>query len=255
MAGAAVGLTSSGGSKAPAAGGGRPQIDHAKLKIYEAKPTPTGAVLGASSGEIVFQFNPKELTIAKSAKWGSTPSRDAKKAAPPEFQGAEPSKLSLEMFFDATDAQDTGVTAVIEKLFQCCVPTDDSHGKKKALPPLVVFSWGTITSFPSVIKTVSAKYSLFSAQGTPIRATCTVTLEEMPGENGGQNPTSGSLATRRMHRVVTGDTLASLAFAKYGDPNMWRLLAEFNDIDDPLRLPSGSVLMVPSPEELLTPER
>ena len=54
-----------------------------------------------------------------------------------------------------------------------------------------------------------------------------------------------------MHRVVTGDTLAALAYAEYDDPEMWRLLAAFNGIDDPLRLRIGSLLMLPAPEELI----
>jgi nucleoid-associated protein YgaU len=45
--------------------------------------------------------------------------------------------------------------------------------------------------------------------------------------------------------VVAGDTLASVAYAEYGDPNGWRRLAEANDIDDPLRLRDGVVLHVP----------
>jgi nucleoid-associated protein YgaU len=44
--------------------------------------------------------------------------------------------------------------------------------------------------------------------------------------------------------------LASVAFAEYGDPNAWRPLAAFNGIDDPLRVPTGTVLLLPSPEEL-----
>ena len=39
-----------------------------------------------------------------------------------------------------------------------------------------------------------------------------------------------------MRTVVAGDTLASIAYAEYGDPTMWRPLAAFNGIDDPLRL-------------------
>jgi nucleoid-associated protein YgaU len=44
--------------------------------------------------------------------------------------------------------------------------------------------------------------------------------------------------------------LASVAYAEYGDPNAWRPLAGFNEIDDPLRVPTGAMLLLPSPEEL-----
>jgi nucleoid-associated protein YgaU len=103
------------------------------------------------------------------------------------------------------------------------------------------------------VTSVSAKYTLFSAAGVPIRATCTVSLQEMPGEKGKQNPTSGSIAARSLHRVVVGDTLASIAYREYGDPTLWRPLATFNRVDDPLRIPLGSVLMLPSAAELAEP--
>ena len=48
----------------------------------------------------------------------------------------------------------------------------------------------------------------------------------------------------------TGDSLASVAFGEYGDPTAWRALAAFNEIDDPLRVPTGRVLLLPTPEEL-----
>ena len=154
------------------------------------------------------------------------------------------------MFFDATAKHDGSVVEAVDKLFSCCAPTDKTHANNKPMPPLVVFQWGAITSFPAYVTQVSAKYTLFTPEGTPIRALCTVTLQEMPQEKGKQNPTSGSIAARSIHRVVTGDTLASIAYREYGDPTMWRPLANFNRIDDPVRLPLGSMLMLPSAAEL-----
>ena len=46
-----------------------------------------------------------------------------------------------------------------------------------------------------------------------------------------------------------GDTLASIAFQEYKDPNKWRALAESNNIDDPMRLKEGTVLIVPGRRE------
>jgi nucleoid-associated protein YgaU len=53
--------------------------------------------------------------------------------------------------------------------------------------------------------------------------------------------------------VVVGDTLASIAYREYGDPTLWRPLATFNRVDDPLRIPLGGVLMLPSAAELAEP--
>ncbi len=234
-----------------AAAGGKDSMQHAVLNLYACEDAPGGAKTGASLGEVKFQFNPKEVTIAKGAKWERKPAKGAKGAGPPEFSGTDPCKLTVEMFFDATTTHDGAVVEAVEKLFSCLVATDQSHSHKKPAPPLVVLSWGNITSFNSFITSVSAKYTLFGANGTPIRAVCSVAMEEMPGELFRQNPTSGSYDVRKVHRTIAGDTLAGIAYAEYGDPTQWRPLAAYNGIDDPLRLRPGVTLMLPTPEELM----
>ncbi|HUL26359.1 MAG TPA: hypothetical protein VLW44_11395 [Streptosporangiaceae bacterium] len=246
--GGAVALTSAGAG--PAAGG---STARATLDVYNAKPTQKGAEISSPRGQIQFQFNPKELSIQKSAKWERKPSRNARKASPIEFSGADPCKLTLEMFFDASDSENGSVVGPIEDLFSCCVPTDDTRINKKAMPPLVRLNWGAIVSFTAFVTSVQAKYTLFAPDGTPIRATCSVSLEEMPSDPAGQNPTSGALSAQAVHRVISGDSLASIAYAEYGDPSLWRPLAWANGIDDPIRLPVGATLIVPAAHELPPP--
>jgi nucleoid-associated protein YgaU len=228
----------------------QPTLARAELTVYNAKPGGSNEDLGAPRDRLAFQFNPKEFTIAKTATWTSTPARGAQKAGPPEFTGSGPGKLSLEMFFDASGSHGSSVVLAVEKLFSCCVPTKESLKDKKATPPLVVLKWGTTRSFPGYVSSVSAKYTLFTADGTPIRATCTVSIEEMPGVTAKQNPTSGSVTARRLHTLVAGDSLASVAYREYGDPAMWRALAVFNRIDDPLRVRPGTTVLVPGADEL-----
>lgn len=240
------------GLPSPVAQDHRPQLDQASLELFDSTPAEGGrALVTPARASIKFQFNPKEVTIAKTAKWAREPAKEAKSAGPPEFSGAEPSKLTVEMFFDASGKNDGSVVAAVEQLLSCCVPTPESRGQKKPSPPLVQFSWGQIRSFPAFITSVSAKFTRFAADGTPIRAVCSVALEEMPGDPKWQNPTSGGQAVRRAHTVVEGDSLASVAYREYGDPAMWRPVADYNGIDDPMRIPAGSVLLLPAAHELL----
>lgn len=236
----------------PAAAGGAPaKLQRAYLELRE--PPSDGSTANPSSevlGTIEFQFNPKELTLAKNAKWSHERQRNAQKSGTLQFTGSDPSKLSLEMFLDATANMDDKVVKTVEKLFSCCVPTQKSRAGKKGSPPWVIFHWGGMTSFPAYVSSVSAKYTLFTPGGTPVRALCTVALEEISGEQGGQNPTSGALAARDVHVVVAGDTLPSVAFRAYGDAGMWREVARLNGVDDPLRLRPGSRLLIPAAEEL-----
>jgi nucleoid-associated protein YgaU len=154
------------------------------------------------------------------------------------------------MFLDATEKMDDSVVKKVEQLFQCCVPTDKSLGQSKASPPWVQFQWGGMLSFPGHINTVTAKYTLFSSSGTPIRALCTLSIEEISGDKEGQNPTSGALAARDVHTTTDGDTLASVAYQAWGNPQLWRDLAEANGIDNPMALRPGTRLLVPALEEL-----
>ena len=95
MAGPGVALSSGGGGAkpgdpAPAAGSSRPQVDKAKLLLYESKPVKGGARPGPSLGEIEFQFNPKELTIAKTAKYERKPARRHHPLRPPDSMAPKP---------------------------------------------------------------------------------------------------------------------------------------------------------------------
>jgi nucleoid-associated protein YgaU len=234
---------------AAAGAGSQPKVEHAFLELRDPPMNRRSLQPGPSRGRIAFQFNPRDLTLSKSAKWGRDAQKGGRSSAVPQFSGAEPSKLGLEMFLDASDTHDDSVVRTVEQLFACCVPTDETHQSKTGCPPWVVFHWGPITSFTAYVKSVSVKYTLFTPGGMPIRGTATVNLEEIAGEQQGQNPTSGALAARRVHTVVAGDSLASIAWREYGDPTIWRVVAEANDIDDPLRLRAGTVLVLPAPGE------
>jgi hypothetical protein len=242
-------LTNAGGGAGGA--GGRPSLVHAWLELLKP-PTAKGSLTpGPFCGRIDFQFNPKELTVTKAAKWVRDNQKKSKSAGVPEYRGPDPSKLSLEMYLAATDAKDQSVVETVEKLFSCCVPHPDSQQKKKEAPPLVIFHWGEMSGlFVGFIASVAVKYTLFTPSGRPIRATATVSIEEMAKQPDKQNPTSGGTAVQTTHTVVIGDTLTAVAYREYGDPNMWRGLAEHNAIDDPMRLRPGTALLIPAVEDL-----
>lgn len=223
----------------------------ASLKVYEP-PTGSGTSPGGQIGEIKFQFNPNQLSLTKSASWVRNPARAAPSSGMPEFTGAEPRRLDLEIFLDATSKHDRSVQNGVERLLKCCVPTQPSIRADRPSPPWVRFQWGTFKTvlFTAFVSQVSATYTLFTSGGAPLRATCNVSLEEIGGETAGQNPTSGALSAQRVHRVVAGDSLASLAWREYGEPAAWRAIAEANRIDDPMRLLPGVELLLPAADEL-----
>jgi nucleoid-associated protein YgaU len=237
-------------SAGSAAGGGRPTMEHALLELREPPTDPNSLKAGPAYDTIKFQFNPKELSVGKTARWNREAQAGSKSSDVPQFKGSEPCKLTLEMFLDASDTQSDLVVKTVEKLFSCCVPTADSHKNKKPVPPWVVFHWGSLSGFTGYVASVNVKYTLFTPAGLPIRGTATVNLQEITKEPKKQNPTSGALSAHRVHTVSTGDTLASIAWHEYGDPAMWRAIATTNRIDDPMRLRAGSSLLIPAAEDL-----
>ncbi|GAA3074455.1 hypothetical protein GCM10020000_69310 [Streptomyces olivoverticillatus] len=161
--------------------------------------------------------------------------------------------MTLEVFLDSSGrpTSDT-VLKKVASLMSCCRVTGKSIAAKRPSPPWVVFQWGSFSTarFTAYVSSVEASYTLFGTTGVPIRATCQVRLHEIPRKTGRQNPTSGALTARRVHRVVAGDSLQSLAWREYGDATVWRAIAEANNIDDPARLPTGTELILPAAEEV-----
>jgi Contractile injection system tube protein/LysM domain len=224
----------------------------ATLAIHEP---PIGLALepGGKIMDIDFQFNPTDLTLAKSASWSARQSPNFKFASLPNFQGVAPSSLSFKIFLDSSmTPTGTTVQEQVEALLKCCEVTDESIALLQPSPPWVFFQWGSFStvSFNAYMESISANYTYFNSSGIPLRATCDVTIKQMPALIGAQNPTSGALAAHRAHRVVAGDTLQSLAHQEYGDATAWRTIAEANGIDDPLRLEIGRELLVPSPDQI-----
>jgi nucleoid-associated protein YgaU len=200
---------------------------------------------GGPAEPIKFDFNPKELQVDKVAKWKFDAKPAAKKAPPSEYLGPDPASLTVEMFLDASEDPGGDVSETVKSLTDACIPTQNSKDKNKPLPKGVRFGWGNF-SFTGYLEKVSAKYTLFRSNGTPIRAVCSIQIKELPNDAGTQNPTSGGLSTLGSRQVIAGDTLAGIAYQEYGDPNLWRAIAETNGIDDAFSVTPGTQLLIPS---------
>ena len=62
----------------------------------------------------------------------------------------------------------------------------------------------------------------------------------------------------QVHEIAPSDVeeappimhIDELAYRYYGDPSLWKEIARINNVDDPLRLPSGALLRMPPRDEL-----
>jgi Contractile injection system tube protein/LysM domain len=199
---------------------------------------------------LVCHFNPKEYTLTKANQW--TKSKVGAKNMPPlEFSSGEPATLQLELLFD-TFEQQKDVREVYTNALWDLMMVDQSlkppGNDTKPWPPKVQFQWGSFLSFKAAVVNMTQKFTLFLADGTPVRATVNMTLKQTddPNVRPGQNPTSGGDGGAQVWTVGEGETLLGIAYKVYGTPNKWRRIAEANDLTRVRRLVPGTVLKIPS---------
>lgn len=205
-------------------------------------------VAGSTAAKVTFLFNPKSYSISKDASWYRIDDATAAETATPIWRGGGPRRMEVSVMLDASYSANGGIQPDVELLFSCCQPTMASLLMQAPSPPFVIFGWGLTVGFLAYMKSVSAEYTFFRPDGTPLRAECSLSMEEIPITIPGQNPTSGG-RVRRTRTVVAGDTLQSIARREYGKPTLWRAIAYVNGIEDPLRLAPGTALLIPPPAE------
>lgn len=193
------------------------------------------------------RFNPTEYSFSKTNTWNEAQSRGGDVPAL-EFGGGAPISLTMEVFFD-THEEAKDVRTYTNKLWKLVLvdPGNRDATTQQGSPPQCEFQWGMMWSFKAVVTSLSMKFTMFLANGTPTRATANLTLKqaEDPGQRPFQNPTSGGNYGYKTHQVTQREPLDLIASNEYGDTAAWRFIAEFNDIDDPFRLAPGSVLSLP----------
>ena len=240
-AGSAGGAIASGAGGAIGAGGMAASVVSATIQCID-EPFPP----------IVFSYNPSDYKEIFEGNWkGSL--QPATQGPVPQWQGVTPQKVTVKILLDefAVPPPVMPLQLVVRQLKQMVLPTALSLGDGSATAPMVMFMWGdNIILDQAYIRSVKVTYQRFFL-GNPVRAEADVELSQIPFPTplGATNPTSGGVATRKTRTLVAGDSLPSIAFQEYKDPNKWRALAEANGIDDPMRVKMGTVIAVPDRRE------
>ncbi|MCS3499336.1 nucleoid-associated protein YgaU [Bradyrhizobium japonicum] len=206
---------------------------------------------GSRAGQppIAVLFNPTEYTRERSNAYKAT-------AVPGlsspliQFVNGEADVLSMELFLDDyTDVDQPGARGpkkpVNERVKDIAALLDidrDLHA-----PSPVRFLWGPLR-FDAVIEKLSQKFTLFRPDGTPARATLSVTFKEyLPLARQLRDPRRESADKSKRRQLTASEDIWLLASVEYGDPALWRTIVDApgNDIDDPWRLGPGDWLIVP----------
>ncbi|MBL0219032.1 MAG: hypothetical protein IPQ07_34835 [Myxococcales bacterium] len=157
-----------------------------------------------SDHTVVAQYNPGTLEVSQNVPWkkpdaatqaggqGGTTGTAAKPKSKKdenymalEFTGAEGRSITVEMLFDGyeTDGEmGDGVSVSdavkrLEKLARVRDPSSDEDTLRRPHHCVVVWG-GVLPRFECVIESLTTKYTMFSPEGEPLRATCTVKLKE-----------------------------------------------------------------------------
>lgn len=148
--------------------------------------------------------------------------------------------LGMELFFDTYEEQ-TDVTQRTNQIYNLLLLNQDTH-----VPPICRVSWGSL-SFEGVLASVSGAFTLFLSNGTPVRATLTVSFKEYIKVNVLVQARPTRSSDHRKTRVVRfGDRISNIAYEEYGDARKWRPIAEVNRLDNPLQLTPGFRLVIPA---------
>ena len=213
------------------------------LNLTRGGLTPAKLINLATNDEVKFMFNPFEYALTKTNTWETEAGKGVNVPIRVFGSGGAVS-LSLTLHFDSLK-QGTSVTSYTDPLWKMMmVDTQNVEQRSgKGSPPAVAFSWGRLY-FKAIITTMTQKYTLFAADGTPLRAEVTVSLEQyvdegetppqIPGQGAGQGASNSAT-------VVEGDRMDHIASASGSDH---RTIASNNNINNPLNVPAGTSLHV-----------
>jgi hypothetical protein len=199
----------------------------------------TKAFITPQNGDAVpVLFNPNQYSLDKSNKIAEigVPGLGSPIL---QFVCGNSRTLTMELFFD-TYEQQADVRQYTDQVYGLLGIDRDTH-----VPPVCLFTWGEFT-FSCVLERVGGRFTLFLADGTPVRATLTVTFKEWLDVEVEvrANPTQSADHTT-MRTVLRGDTLSGIAATEYADAGKWRAIAVANGIDNPRLLTPGQVLVIP----------
>jgi len=182
------------------------------------------------------------------------------------YAGGGNTELTMNLLFDVSLAGSSIATQDVRDLtgrFWRLAENSQASGSY-GNPPICRFVWGKSWHMPGLVTAVAEKLEYFNQEGLPRRSLMRLLFRRVlepvgprPAVSGPQRPGAGQTpgfpeAGERMesHELLGGERPDQIAYANYRDPALSRALMSYNNIDDPLHIPAGTVLNLPSVSEL-----
>jgi len=220
------------------------------------------------TGQVEVLFNPSTISTSRSVAYREKSVANTSAAGyfdiKQKFVGVQASTLSIELFFDTyesrSDAAPRQVAAALlmpVQPFQSADATDVRAYTREIVklalpekelprPPICQLKWGGSEAiFTGVMTQVDERYTMFLANGTPVRATLSCSFVEYRTESHTRINELHSADVAKTRQVRRNDTLQSIAAEEYNDPSLWRLIARANGIVNPRELAPGMILAIP----------
>ena len=200
------------------------------------KATITAEVNG---DRLEVMFNPEEYSLNRDNNFASqvVPGLSSPLI---QFVSGNLRTLDMELLFD-TYEQLTDVRDQTQRLIHFMEIDSSLHA-----PPVLLVSWASL-QFRCVLTRATQKFVLFLPDGRPVRARVNTTFTEfIDPEHELKQVNRQTADFSKVHTVIEGETVSSIATLYYEDPTVWRAIAIANSIDDPRSLNAGQALTVPS---------
>ena len=204
------------------------------------------------SSKVTFLFNPNELNIERSNQYAET-QIPGLPSSTYQFVKGGTRTLTMNLFFD-TYEKNQDVRNLTDKITGWDSTSSGGNPILRGLmdidsdlhtPPVCFFVWGSFV-FRCIIEQATKKFTMFLPSGIPVRATLSITLKEYKDVETQLKETKFQSADRtKIWHVKQGDTLWLIASEEYGDPNLWRAIAQANKIYDPVSIEPGTDLVIP----------
>lgn len=156
---------------------------------------------GAES--IEFMFNPSEITLSRSMNIEQSPgARTDSGQNKTSFKHPNPYEMKVGNLIFDTYESGKSVLEHLEKLSKAVEFSEQGKAKNKR-PPTYIFMWGEHKYLRVFVRNFSCRLSLFLPDGTPVRASVDLTLEqvEAPGKASIQWAKSPSLVERMSSKI------------------------------------------------------
>lgn len=193
-------------------------------------------------------FNPEEYNISRSVNYAKLDIPGTDSPIMQFISGGE-TALALTLHFDTQNDYIKKTSDDVRTYIQPILSALWIDGKLHA-PPEAAFSWGGCF-FKGIITDAKQSFTMFLPSGIPVRARLELTFKnnENTAEARKKSPFESPNRTKA-RRAEKGAQLWRIANTEYGHSKYWRVIADFNKIYNPRKLPEGGLLLLPPLKEL-----